>query len=306
VKTKEKRKKRNRTFGSEKREKNHQTFGFQQRKAIYLKLILFFLIVFFGSCLKNNSAQNNTMTNNENTNDQSALSGLLSNALINAKIPHNISVKIQEDIAHNPSFILELFTILQTDPYLWVLVDKEHTLDADYEPDDLVELVNKSYRVNRAGMTLRKEAEAALEEMAAAARADSLTLLASSAYRSYQYQQEVYERNVRSMGQEEADKVSARPGHSQHQLGLVIDFGSIDDSFARTNEGKWLLANASHFGWSLSFPQGYEEITGYSWESWHYRYVGTQLAAFINNYFGGIQQYALKFIHEFQKQTVNQ
>jgi D-alanyl-D-alanine carboxypeptidase len=146
---------------------------------------------------------------------------------------------------------------------------------------------------------LRRATEASLEEMAAAARAEGLTLLASSTFRSYAYQIEVYNRNVREMGQTEADRVSARPGCSQHQLGMVVDFGSITDAFAETREGKWLAANASRFGWSISFPQGYEEVTGYVWESWHYRHVGRDLAAFIDTYFDGIQQYALRFIHEY-------
>jgi D-alanyl-D-alanine carboxypeptidase len=103
------------------------------------------------------------------------------------------------------------------------------------------------------------------------------------------------------MGQEEADRESARPGHSQHQTGLVVDFGSIDDSFAETRAGRWIAANASRFGWSVSFPQGYEAVTGYRWESWHYRYVGRDLTAFIDAYFGGIQQYALQFIYEWEQ-----
>jgi D-alanyl-D-alanine carboxypeptidase len=249
--------------------------------------------------MQNNNTGN--QVNNETT--ETNFSSVLSTVLIDANLPQDISGKIQEIIASEPGFILELFTIMQNDPYTWLLVDKEHSLSKDYEPDDLIELTNKSYRVNRDGMLLRKDAEVSLEIMAAAARAEGLTLLASSAYRSYEYQEQVYSRNVRQMGQEEADKVSARPGHSQHQLGLVIDFGSITDEFAQTREGKWLAANASRFGWSLSYPAGYEEITGYSWESWHYRYVGVELAVFIDNYFNGIQQYALRFIHEYQKQA---
>jgi len=231
---------------------------------------------------------------------ESDFSVQLSTVLTNAQLPQNISKKIQESIAENPSFILDLFSILQTDPYLWVLVDKQHSLSRDYEPDDLVELKSGSYRVNRAGLLLRSAAASSLEEMSAAARKEGLTLTASSAYRSYGYQVEVYARNVREMGQEAADRESARAGHSQHQLGLVIDFGSITDAFAATAEGRWLAANACSFGWSLSYPQGYEDITGYRWECWHYRYVGAQLAEFIDVYFDGIQQYALRFIHEFR------
>jgi D-alanyl-D-alanine carboxypeptidase len=148
---------------------------------------------------------------------------------------------------------------------------------------------------------LRRSAAEALEAMAAAARAEGISLIASSTYRSYDYQVEVYARNVREDGQEAADRVSARPGHSQHQTGLVVDFGSIDDSFAETRAGRWILANGSRFGWSLSFPPGYEAITGYQWESWHYRYVGPELASFIDTYFGSIQQYALQFLYEWER-----
>jgi D-alanyl-D-alanine carboxypeptidase len=225
-------------------------------------------------------------------------SSVLSTVLENSNLPQHISIKILENIAGNPAFILDLFSILQEDPYLWVLVDKKHSLAENYEPDDLIELTNSTYLVNRNGLFLRKTAVESLEEMAAAARKEGITLVASSAYRSYSYQVQVYERNVAQMGKEAADRESARAGHSQHQLGLVIDFGSITDAFAKTPQGIWLAANASRFGWSLSFPDGYEEITGYRWESWHYRYVGKELAEFIDNYFDGIQQYALRFIHE--------
>jgi D-alanyl-D-alanine carboxypeptidase len=110
----------------------------------------------------------------------------------------------------------------------------------------------------------------------------------------------VYARVVAELGQEAADRESARPGRSQHQLGLVVDFGSIDDSFAATAPSRWLAANASRFGWSLSFPKGYEAVTGYRWESWHYRYVG-QATTLIDRRFGGIQQYCLEFLDAWKK-----
>ncbi|MDR1868535.1 MAG: M15 family metallopeptidase [Treponema sp.] len=258
-----------------------------------------FLVLLLLTCTKDNSARKNT----EDANPAAAESDFsvhLSNVLANAQLPQSVCEKIKDTIAEDPAFLLELFSILQTDPYLWVLVDKEHPLNENYEPDDLVELKNGSYRVNRTGLFVRRAAAASLEEMSAAARKEGLTLLASSAYRTYGYQVEVYARNVREMGQEAADRESARPGNSQHQLGLVIDFGSITDAFAQTAEGRWLAANASRFGWSLSYPEGYEDVTGYRWECWHYRYVGAELAQFIDSYFDGIQQYALRFIHEYK------
>ena len=225
----------------------------------------------------------------------------LSAALINAQLPSYITENILQSLIISSGFIYELNTILNEDPFFWVLVDKERFLDRNYEPQDLITLNNGFYRINRTNLFLRKDAAASLEIMAAGARAEGLTLVISSAYRSYNQQEQIYTQNVSRMGRQAADRVSARPGHSQHQLGLTVDFGSITNSFAVTQEGIWLAANASRFGWSLSYPDGYEHVTGYSWESWHYRYVGIELAQFIDKYFDGIQQYALRFIYEYQK-----
>jgi D-alanyl-D-alanine carboxypeptidase len=225
----------------------------------------------------------------------------LSIAVRNAQLPDVLSQKIQVAVSQNSAFIDDLRACLAEDRHLRELVDKQHPLPPNYVPAGLVTLTDGPYRVNREGLMLRKDAADSLIEMATAARADGITLLASSAYRSYDYQEQVYNRNVREMGQEAADRESARPGHSQHQTGLVVDFGSIDDSFAQTAAGRWVGANSSRFGWSLSFPDGYEAVTGYRWESWHFRYVGKNLAAFIDNYFDGIQQYALQFLHEWEK-----
>jgi D-alanyl-D-alanine carboxypeptidase len=267
----------------------------------FLRFIIFtFFLLFLNlSCINKNPMQYNN--NEHEAAKESYFFSVLSAALISSNLPQNIVSKIQEGYTSNPAFIMELLNIMQEDTYLWILVDKEHPLEPNYEPKELIELKNSSYKINRNDLMLRKDAETSLEEMAAAARSEGLTLLASSAYRSYDYQAQVYARNVISIGQEAADRESARPGHSQHQLGLVVDFGSITDAFAQTAEGQWLTNNASQFGWSLSYPEGYEDVTGYRWESWHYRYTGIELAEFIDNYFNGIQQYALSFIHEFKK-----
>jgi len=263
--------------------------------------IHFLLVILFFSCFNKNTMQK-IGSEEKNGGDLYSLI-LLSSVLSNANLPSHISARIEENSTTQSSFLNELFSILQDDPYLWILVDKEHPLAVDYVPFDLVKLKNASYRVNRDDLLLREEASLSLEEMAIAAKSAGLTLVASSTYRSYDYQAQVYQRNVRQMGQQAADRESARPGHSQHQLGLVVDFGSITDAFAQTAEGKWLASNASSFGWSLSYPDGYEDITGYRWESWHYRYVGRQLSNFIDTYFDGIQQYALRFIHEWNSQN---
>ena len=221
-----------------------------------------------------------------------------------ASIPREIIAKINESKA---MFLEELDALLSSDSEgLLLLVDKAHFLPASYVPADLVSLSDaaaqgRSYTVSRDGLSLRQVAESALEKMAAAARQDGVTLLASSTYRSYEYQVTVYNRIVAEIGREEADRESARPGASQHQLGTVVDFGSITDDFAETRAGRWLDENAHLFGWSLSFPQGYEAVTGYRWECWHYRYLGASALELQRKWFGNVQQYMLEFIYAWRE-----
>ncbi|MDR3333732.1 MAG: M15 family metallopeptidase [Treponema sp.] len=265
----------------------------------------FFLVVItmvFPSCSKT-LAQEPSKSNQQTTTlnvTQNKDHAQVSRVLDEAGIPQEHARRVLTTLS---SFMQDLGAALQGDPYLRVLVDKGHALPRGYAPTDLMELQNGSYRVSRQRLMLRRPAVEALEAMATAARQEGVTLMASSTYRSYAYQETVYARNVRESGQETADRESARPGHSQHQLGLVVDFGSIDDSFANTTAGRWILVNASRFGWSISFPQGYEQVTGYRWECWHYRYVGQNLTYFIDTYFGGIQQYALQFLYTWERNS---
>ena len=145
---------------------------------------------------------------------------------------------------------------------------------------------------------LRGSIMTAVLDMAAAAKAAGAALLFSSSYRSFDYQKSVYEREVKMYGQAAADRESARPGASQHQLGTAIDFGSITDAFAGTKAGRWLAAHAEEYGFSLSYPQGYEELTGYRWESWHYRFISRAAARMQKEYFDDVQQLLLVFLHD--------
>lgn len=145
-------------------------------------------------------------------------------------------------------------------------------------------------------MYLREDVEAALRVMAKAAKADGVDLVVISAYRSYNKQKDVFKLLTKLQGLKAALRTSARPGQSQHRLGVAVDFGSIDNDFSRTKSCKWLLENASKYGWSLSFPQGYEDVTGYRYECWHYRYIGVEACEFQKKWFNDIQQYMLEFI----------
>jgi len=152
--------------------------------------------------------------------------------------------------------------------------------------------------VSQADLELRRSIMPEVVEMAKAAQGDGVRLLFSSTYRSYAYQRVVYDREVQMYGKEMADRESAVPGRSQHQLGTAIDFGSITDAFAGTSEARWLSAHAWEYGFSLSYPQGYEALTGYRWESWHYRYITKPGARMQREYFDDVQQYLLLFLHD--------
>lgn len=204
----------------------------------------------------------------------------------------------QERILAEPEAFLELSAkLLETPPELLRLVDKEHPLPAEYAPDDLVELDTLSDRLDltREGLLLRRFLLKDLFAMVEAAKAEGVELPISSAYRSYEYQEWLFDYWVEEIGIEEAERSSARPGTSQHQLGTTIDFGSITNAFAETEAGVWLAGNSGRFGFSLSYPEGYEELTGYKYESWHFRYLGRPAMEMERTFFGAIQQRMLEF-----------
>jgi D-alanyl-D-alanine carboxypeptidase len=197
-------------------------------------------------------------------------------------------------------FLAQALADRAADPMLLYRVDKSRALPEGYAPGDLQALDGTGLSVSRAGHRLRKPAVAALKAMNAAALKDGLSLLVSSGYRSYGYQVGLFAGIVKELGLAKAEMESAAPGHSQHQLGTAIDFGSITDAFADTKAARWLSANARRFGFTLSYPKGLTDVTGYKWESWHYRYIGKAAAAMEAEYFGGIQEYLLLFLESYE------
>lgn len=210
----------------------------------------------------------------------------------------------------NPEeFLADLHKVLDVqknyrsdDLSLLYLIDKKHNVGSDYVPKDLMPVKgNDLWNVSRNDLSLRPEAYEALEELSRAALNDGIKLMVSSTYRSYQYQEGLFNRYVKQDGLELAERYSARPGTSQHQLGVAIDFGSITDDWGDTKMGKWVYDHAAEHGWSLSFPQGYEDVTGYMWECWHFRYIGKEACRFQKKWFGDIQQFMLEFIDAWEK-----
>lgn len=166
-----------------------------------------------------------------------------------------------------------------------VVANKKHALPSGYEPADLVrpkvEMLNECF--------IRSLAADALERMFAAAEADGVHLVLGSGYRAETLQRQLYEKYAAQYGQEAADSFSSRPGYSDHQTGLAVDISDHDartyltEEFENTPEGQWLIQHAYEYGFILRYPRGKEEITGYTYEPWHYRFVGKEAAAEIFN-----------------------
>ena len=169
---------------------------------------------------------------------------------------------------------------------IWVIVNKKRPLNPkDYAPSDLV-TPNMPLRLaaGTTEMLLRREAATALENMAAAGKRDGINLMVASAYRPYGFQATLYNRYVNQQGQAMADTQSARPGYSEHQTGLAVDLEpasrtcEVEVCFATTAEGKWLDTHAHLYGFVIRYAKDQDATTGYTYEPWHLRYVGTDLS----------------------------
>ncbi len=142
-----------------------------------------------------------------------------------------------------------------------------------------IPIVNKTYSVPREyAPGVNPTAYAAFETMRDAAAGEGINLFIISGYRSYDHQANTYQRYVSRDGQAAADRYSARPGHSEHQTGLCFDLNSLLFSFGDTAEGQWLAAHCAEYGFIIRYPVNGESSTGYRFEPWHVRYLGTELA----------------------------
>lgn len=163
-----------------------------------------------------------------------------------------------------------------------VLVDATHTLPVDYVPSTLAEIYMRS---TSDVVIVDEEAGNKAKEMLNAASEAGIEIYVVTAYRSYEDQQKYYTSRMELLGNsEEAKKQIQAAGCSEHQTGLAIDFTDNPANaqetveFANTDAGKWLNEHAHEYGFILRYPEGKEDITGYTYEPWHYRYVGTDVA----------------------------
>ncbi len=190
---------------------------------------------------------------------------------------------------------------IKTPNKITVLVNKYRQLPRDYIPADLEQICP---RYAEGELSLRQAARVAFEAMCLEADRENILLRAVSSFRSYEYQRQVYFKNWQQPipleeYQKERDKVSARPGFSEHQTGLAVDINDLEPTFEMTQESQWLAENAYRFGFLLRYPKEKEWITGYDFEPWHYRYLGKELTEKV--YFSGLtyDEYFVRCPEEF-------
>ena len=162
-----------------------------------------------------------------------------------------------------------------------MMVNKTYSLPSDYMPVDTVE--SPEGKTNTCNKCINKIAYKSFLNMQADAKAVGLNIYIASGYRPYVSQNKIYNNYIKRDGKKAADTYSARPGYSEHQSSYAFDLNSINDSFAKTDEGKWVNNNAYLYGFIIRFPKGKSDYTGYKYESWHLRYVGYDLAKKLYN-----------------------
>jgi D-alanyl-D-alanine carboxypeptidase len=241
-----------------------------------LSLILILIIVVLAVRLTTNNSTQGAVDkeSSKTTTSQAATTNQPTETSSNTATTNNDAVNKEEVTTGNSS----------TDNITF-LVNKNHSISAGYVPDDLVTVDLPSTRDTQ----LRAVAAEALTKLFNAASSSGIELYCCSGYRSYETQSELYDWNVNTYGVDGAELVSARPGMSEHQLGLAMDLTSaavgfdLLESFGTTKEGQYVKNNAYKYGFIIRYPEGKTEITGYAYEPWHIRYVGIDVATDIYN-----------------------
>ena len=162
-----------------------------------------------------------------------------------------------------------------------VLVNKNNQLLSNYIPNNLESI---SLKYANKDKYLKKEAKIAFEKLSEDADKLGYRIVAVSAYRDYNYQNELFNYYVKEKGLNYALECSAKPGHSEHQTGLALDVEGSNkdyDNFENSKDFIWMKDNAHKYGFILRYPKGKEHITGFKYEPWHYRYVGIETAKYI-------------------------
>lgn len=193
----------------------------------------------------------------------------------------HVSVKENTDnVGMNKDGIMELkYPHLES-----ALVTRKRALPKDYVPE--LSFIPAKYSVSDGYRATPTVSYATTYLIDAMYEETGLWMFVTSSYRNNELQERLYTGYIAQYGQEEADRLSARPGTSEHQTGLVIDVvtpGGEMMKFKETKQSEWVNENAHRFGFIVRYPEGKEDITGYMPEAWHLRYVGEDIAEKVYN-----------------------
>lgn len=197
-------------------------------------------------------------------------------------------VEMYENGIYNPETVQ---SDLVDDPDdITVLVNKLHAIPEDYQPDDLVNVVDSLQQ-------LRKEAADAYQKFYQEAKKRNIEIYAISGYRTHDLQTTYWQNQVNVKGKEYASLYSAYPGRSEHQLGLALDVSykitgdRLNESVAQSELGRFIVSDGYKYGFILRYPKGKESITNYGYEPWHIRYVGQELAQILHDRHQTLEEY---------------
>ena len=180
-----------------------------------------------------------------------------------------------------------------------MLINKYYYLDENYVPENLVSIPTTYAWGTYGSQQVTKVTYDAFLNMWKASHENGFYLMVSSSYRTYQKQQSVYDEYKKIQGIDYADSIAARPGFSEHQTGYCLDIfekGFTQKTFQDSESYHWLQENAYKYGFIERYPIDKKDITGYSFESWHYRYVGVEVATYIHDNHITFDEYYAYFV----------
>ncbi len=167
-----------------------------------------------------------------------------------------------------------------------MLVNKYYYLDSSYEPENIVTIPQTYAYGDLGSQKVNETTYNAFLNLWNASHEAGFYLMVNSSYRTHEKQEAVYNEYKNSQGTNYADSIAARPGFSEHQTGYSLDIfekGHSSKTFEGSESYNWLIANAHKYGFILRYPKDKEEVTGYAFESWHFRYVGVEAATYIHD-----------------------
>lgn len=225
------------------------------------------------------------------------------------EITKPINEQYKNFIKKNPiQFLKEIKPLVDAEKNnLLTLINKKIAIPENYKVLDLVNINDFKDLQNLATKTLRVRQILIkdLIQLIKDAKRNGIEIKIKSAYRTQEYQKFLFDYNVKTYGKKVAEMQSAIPGHSQHHMGTAIDFINLDDNLLNTKEGKWLYENSLKYGFSLSYPKGYEIETGYKAEPWHYLYIGPKPCLIQKKYFNNLQYKLLEFWNHNKTNLIN-